>query len=256
MKKILLILLLFTFVVQSADVWAAVCSPVYEIQNHDRTGVFKAYKNIIREVFYSDFYSSFSDLKTANEANPNTLIAELTETQYNALDEPINLWHDGNSGLPKWQYNTVLNEFGNFSDPNDTTTTWTQNSVIADSRLRLTIRHEANLSVPSGSSDFPTLIKLAQFDKTTGGLDNTVTLRFEVRNTSGNLLGSGANGRHEFTNGGTPSIIDLVNGIGTMYLLTDKPHKVMYFRSNHAYRVDNSDREIRFQVSSKVINSF
>lgn len=249
-------LFMLTFTVQSADVWVAVCSPVYEIQNADRTGVFKAYKNIIREVFFSNYYTSFSDLKAQHEENPNTLIAELTETQYNALDEPVNLWHDGASGLPKWQYNSVLDQFGNFSNPNDTTTTWTQNNIIPDTRLRLTIRHETDFSTPGANSPFPSLIKLAQFDKTTGESDNTIVLRFEVRNAAGNLLGAGANGRHEFTNGNTPSIIDLVNGVGTMYLLTDRPHKVISFSSNHAYRVDNSARKIMFQVSSKVLNSW
>ena len=236
-----------------AQLYAMLVRKVYNINKSDGSGdVFRTIVNALKQPMQSAKFSDFNEWKGSQD-NADEFIFELTQSEYNNFLIDSNMWVDGDRGLgiPIWQYNTSTQEKGNFADPADDQSAWTADEQIPDNRFRITIRHDASLLEPTSESPFLDEIKVDQYDKTSAGPDNLVKLRFEVRNSSNNLVG---NNRQEFFNAGTPTVITLASGIGELFIDTVKAHGRKTFRSNHQYRVDNSKRLINIMVFSKQIN--
>lgn len=236
-----------------AQLFAMVVKKDFYVYKTDGSGdIERTIKNALKQPMKSEHWNTFSDMKTEIEGNdPSCILIQLTETQYNFYRDPVNMWIDLMTSMPMWQYNETLDEIGHWDDPGNMQSVWNEDVSISDDRFRITIRHDVNLDEPTGSSPFLDEIKVDQEDKTVGGADNRITLRFEIRNEDNVLVG---NGRQEFFNGYTPSVIYLTNGIGVMYIDTTIAHKRRAFRSNHTFRIDNAKRRIEIIIFSKQVN--
>lgn len=237
-----------------AKLYAMVIQYQFPLMKSDGSGdIEKIYVNVLRQPMTTEKYADFNEWKSKQD-NEKEFIIELNEGQYNFYIVDDNMWIDPTiigKSLPKWQYNIPLQQIGRFVDVTDENSTFYLDEPIPDTRFRLTLRHDSTLNEPNGSSPFLNEIKVDQNNKTVGGEDNKVTVRFEVRNINNVLVG---NGRYEFYNAGTPTAIDLVNGVGQLFIDTTKAHKQKAFRSNHLYRVDNAKRKVDIVVFSKQIN--
>jgi len=229
---------------------------VYNISKSDGSeDVLRTIVFALKQPMQTTKYADFNEWKAA-QGNADEYIFELTEQEFNYYQDPANLWLDADRGLgiPLWQHNNILSEIGRYDDTADNQSTWYVDESVPDTRFRLSIRHDATLVAPDAESPFLDEIKVDQYNKTIGEVDNLIKLRFEVRNKNGNLLGSGTDGRYEFYNAGTPTAINLASGIGELFINTEKAHGKKSFGSNHQYKVDNTQRSVKIIVFSKQIN--
>jgi len=239
------------------DLWVAIVSPEKKFYEPDGSGdIFKNFKYIIRQLFFSGSYDSFAKLKAEHEQNPNTRVYQLTETVYNNLTGDLAI--DAYTDIPKWQINDSNEEIGSYTDPEDTQSTWQVNTPIEDYRYQLKIRHNATFidgenTKPTISDNFPSKIILDQYDKTTGEPNNKVVVGIELFNKIGNKMNYTQEGE-VFYNGNTPTVVDFVSGFAEVYIKTDEPTKKQVFRSNHIYRVDQPTREIIIVIRSRTLN--
>ena len=174
---------------------------------------------------------------TNNAAHPwadpafNEFLIELTEQEYLDFRDDVNpMFSDGQQNQPRWQQQTAgsgsAKDFGSWSDPENSGSTWQANVPIPDNRWIIRIY-----------DDDPTTIgvHIAEED-----LDEEKVTGFVVRYLklfNSNDIPSNTNAQNQKTEiAGKQMIFDFTAGVTTFNVSTMVPG-LINFPSNHEYRV-------------------
>ncbi len=160
-----------------------------------------------------------------NDSTDNSYIIEITEAEFNAIQNdsfPLT-WGTGN--LPKWQWNLATVERGSWIDPEDDTSTWQLDVPIPDDRwivriYDLTPGHPQ--AVQLGSEDF---------DEDVANVTRFLKL-FNPDDTP-----NGTNAQDQKTEiAGKQMIFDFSNGEASFEVARDRVGRIS-FGTDHQYRV-------------------